>query len=404
MENQQTRQGLCATLLALGIEKTSFGAALLGLILALGVAVPVDAAHFENTTTGLVSPGTTVTFDEFTFAQNTAITTQFSSLGVTFTNLFYDSQFGFFPAHFLGNFFPITNPFSVHFSVPQSAAAFQMITNAGTSTFTARLGGVTVESFTAPTDTDTSTSFFGFTGIVFDEILVTAGGSNGAALLDTVQAGGTPPAGGCPTHVHGHTFLFGHGNPASHAFGHTAGDPRHGHHFTCADHIPFHSPGGAPTGATTGPPGGLGFVTSTRGPQLSESGLQAEANEGLTDTGFVAALNQDGSLNGTALAARRGTVLQFFGSAAGLLIGEDDFPARRFTAPASGVPLYTTAPPEVRIGGVPARVLFSGMAPGLTGVWQVNVLIPDEVPIGHALPVTVLHDGRELKSVDVAIE
>jgi uncharacterized protein (TIGR03437 family) len=130
--------------------------------------------------------------------------------------------------------------------------------------------------------------------------------------------------------------------------------------------------------------------------------LQADAGE-LADLGFKAVLNQDNTFN-VASRASRGSVVQLFGSAAGLLIGENDEPAIRFTAPASGRPLYTTAPPEVRLGGVPARVLFSGMAPGLTGVWQINVLIPDETPSGNSVPVTVLHEGRQVKSVDVAIE
>jgi uncharacterized protein (TIGR03437 family) len=34
----------------------------------------------------------------------------------------------------------------------------------------------------------------------------------------------------------------------------------------------------------------------------------------------------------------------------------------------------------VRIGGVPVRVLFSGLAPGLVGVYQVNVEWPAQAP------------------------
>jgi uncharacterized protein (TIGR03437 family) len=57
---------------------------------------------------------------------------------------------------------------------------------------------------------------------------------------------------------------------------------------------------------------------------------------------------------------------------------------------ASDVPPGTAAPldrlvrtvrePMVRIGGMPARVLFSGLAPGLAGVYQVNVEWPAQAP------------------------
>jgi len=41
--------------------------------------------------------------------------------------------------------------------------------------------------------------------------------------------------------------------------------------------------------------------------------------------------------------------------------------------------------PDATIGGAPARVLFSGLAPGWPGLYQVNV----EVPPGQQFPFTV---------------
>ena len=116
---------------------------------------------------------------------------------------------------------------------------------------------------------------------------------------------------------------------------------------------------------------------------------------------FAAALNQQG----TPGPAARGTVIQLFGSAEGLYLDDQDQkPAREFTAPGSGSPLYyTTSLPEVRIGGVPAKVVFSGLAPGLTGAWQINVVVPDEVAVG-TLPVAINYEGDQLRSVDVKIE
>jgi uncharacterized protein (TIGR03437 family) len=48
-------------------------------------------------------------------------------------------------------------------------------------------------------------------------------------------------------------------------------------------------------------------------------------------------------------------------------------------------------------------VLFSGLAPGLKGAWQINVVVPEEAPAGK-LPVTVSYDEFELRSVDIAVE
>ncbi len=46
------------------------------------------------------------------------------------------------------------------------------------------------------------------------------------------------------------------------------------------------------------------------------------------------------------------------------------------------------------VGGIPATVEFAGEAPGdVTGVFQINVLIPQGVTPGNAVPVTVTVNG-----------
>jgi len=135
-------------------------------------------------------------------------------------------------------------------------------------------------------------------------------------------------------------------------------------------------------------------------PDTEEQGVLSSS--GVADPlDFVAAVNQDGDSG----PARRGTVLQLFGSARGLFIGDQhDQPAEGFTPPASGSPLYqTTTLPQVRIGGAVAKVLFSGLAPGLTGAWQINVVVPEEVGAG-TLPVAINYEGDELRSIDVVVE
>jgi uncharacterized protein (TIGR03437 family) len=49
----------------------------------------------------------------------------------------------------------------------------------------------------------------------------------------------------------------------------------------------------------------------------------------------------------------------------------------------------TVTVPSVTIGGAAAEVVFSGPAPGLAGVYQVNARIPSTAATGLAVPVTV---------------
>lgn len=74
-------------------------------------------------------------------------------------------------------------------------------------------------------------------------------------------------------------------------------------------------------------------------------------------------------------------------------------------APANGNPLYLTAqPPAVTIGGVPAPVLFSGLAPGYAGLYQLNVLVPSAAPAGDDIPLAVtMPNGQSDASTTIAI-
>lgn len=63
-------------------------------------------------------------------------------------------------------------------------------------------------------------------------------------------------------------------------------------------------------------------------------------------------------------------------------------------APAPDGPLaWTTTMPTVTIGGTAAPVLFSGLAPGFVGLYQVNALAPAGVGAGAAVPVTISLGG-----------
>lgn len=64
-------------------------------------------------------------------------------------------------------------------------------------------------------------------------------------------------------------------------------------------------------------------------------------------------------------------------------------------APAGGNPLYaTTAVPTVTVGGQNATVLFSGIAPGYAGLYQVDIQIPANAPVGDDVPLTISMAGN----------
>ena len=125
--------------------------------------------------------------------------------------------------------------------------------------------------------------------------------------------------------------------------------------------------------------------------------------------GQGAVLNQDNSANGDpqrflgVKPAARGSVIQIFATGAGettpaLAAGE--------AAPAGGNPLVLTkVQPTVTIGGKNAKVLFSGMAPGLVGLWQINAEVPQDVTPGGAVPLVVTSPaGPSSNTVTIAVQ
>ncbi|WP_310419122.1 PEP-CTERM sorting domain-containing protein [Chamaesiphon sp. OTE_8_metabat_110] len=62
-----------------------------------------------------------------------------------------------------------------------------MVTNPGTSTFNALLNNSVVDTFSTATNNTSSNNFYGFTGVTFDAIRVTA--ANNFATIDNIQFG-----------------------------------------------------------------------------------------------------------------------------------------------------------------------------------------------------------------------
>ncbi len=99
--------------------------------------------------------------------------------------------------------------------------------------------------------------------------------------------------------------------------------------------------------------------------------------------GQVAATNQDFSINSPSNPAARGSIITIYATGLGNLAG----------SPPDGVPtpgtVSTVGTLQVIIGtaAVPAaNIQYSGLAPGLISVWQINVVIPGTVPPGNATP------------------
>jgi uncharacterized protein (TIGR03437 family) len=75
--------------------------------------------------------------------------------------------------------------------------------------------------------------------------------------------------------------------------------------------------------------------------------------------------------------------------------GGQTLPAVPDGEPAPSDPLATTlTPATVTLGGIPLFVEFSGLTPGLVGVYQINVAVPFKgVPTGFEIPLTISQGG-----------
>lgn len=74
-------------------------------------------------------------------------------------------------------------------------------------------------------------------------------------------------------------------------------------------------------------------------------------------------------------------------------------------APSSGSPLYeTVVTPTVMIGGLPASVIFSGVAPGYAGLYQLDVQIPAGASTGSDVPLAISVGTSATDTTTIAIQ
>jgi uncharacterized protein (TIGR03437 family) len=126
--------------------------------------------------------------------------------------------------------------------------------------------------------------------------------------------------------------------------------------------------------------GGAELALSSASPGLFTNGG--------TGSGEVAAINVvDGTINSATNQVARGAYITLYGTGQGFVAN----------APADGTaatgPIPTAVNPQILLGGafLPATdIQYSGLAPDLVGVWQINFQIPMATTPGNAVPVIVL--------------
>mgnify|MGYP001056354315 CR=1 FL=1 len=117
-------------------------------------------------------------------------------------------------------------------------------------------------------------------------------------------------------------------------------------------------------------------------------------------TGQGAVLNQDSSLNSARNPAEAGSVIQIF--ATGLGLTDPAFATNQ--AGATAEPFNRTrTKPLVFIGGIQAEVLFSALAPGFVGLYQVNARVPPGTVPGAAVPLQLQAGGKGSNIVSIAV-
>jgi uncharacterized protein (TIGR03437 family) len=72
-------------------------------------------------------------------------------------------------------------------------------------------------------------------------------------------------------------------------------------------------------------------------------------------------------------------------------------------APASPA-AKTTDQPQVTIGNINSSVAFSGLTPGLVGVYQINAVVPAGITAGDQVPVVVNISGQVSPAVTIAVK
>jgi uncharacterized protein (TIGR03437 family) len=115
---------------------------------------------------------------------------------------------------------------------------------------------------------------------------------------------------------------------------------------------------------------------------------------------FAAIVDSSGQLISFANPATAGKVLEIYCTGLGLVTN----PPASGNAASSTTLSETVTTPVVTIGGVPAKVLFSGLAPGTVGEYQVDIQVPSGVTPGPDVPVLLSIGGVPANTVHVVMQ
>ncbi|MBI3895536.1 MAG: hypothetical protein HY313_06365 [Acidobacteria bacterium] len=116
-------------------------------------------------------------------------------------------------------------------------------------------------------------------------------------------------------------------------------------------------------------------------------------------TGQGAILHADFTQNSDQNPAELGSVVAIYATG----LGVTDPPAAAGEAAGTQPLSVTVQIPTVLIGGTPAEVLYSGLAPGWVGLYQVNARIPLETALGSPVPVQIQIGERSSNVVTLAV-
>ncbi|HLK64693.1 MAG TPA: hypothetical protein VKU19_14710 [Bryobacteraceae bacterium] len=150
--------------------------------------------------------------------------------------------------------------------------------------------------------------------------------------------------------------------------------------------IPFEVSGNAAVSVMVGgtPAGSAMVPLSSAAPGIFQIG-----------PGRVAAVNPDGSINGTDHPAPAGSLVVVFATGLGPVS-----PAVATGAPAGPLSVVV-AKVTATIGGQSAAIAFAGLAPGYAGLYQVNMTVPQLSPGDYPLQIAV--GGAASNSVTVSV-
>jgi uncharacterized protein (TIGR03437 family) len=152
------------------------------------------------------------------------------------------------------------------------------------------------------------------------------------------------------------------------------------------------------TGSAASTPASLTVAAAGPGVFTTNSSGSGQAAALISGTAFVAA--PAGTFPGSRPVSR-GEFLSIYCTGLGAVTNQ---PTTGQSGPAGTSLAFTSATPVVMIGGAPATVVFSGLAPGFVGLYQVDVKVPQQSTIGNQVPITVSVGGVTSNVATIAIQ